>query len=83
MFDAEVEEAPDVQRGGAGAEGEAVAFDAAVADSAVPVGDDPGDCSLDEWSSLPVVGGVGAGTPFGEGSRENLVVTAEPEELAS
>ena len=53
--EAEVEESSEVDRCCSDRESEAVAFDAAVADSAVAVGDEPGDGSFDHRPVLPVV----------------------------
>ena len=55
VMEAEVEESSEVDRGGSDVKGLPVAFDTAVADSAVAVGDEPGDGSFDHGSVLPVV----------------------------
>ena len=56
VVEAEVDESAEVERGDAGGEPLLVAFDAAVADAAVAVGDEPGDGSFDHGSLLAVVG---------------------------
>ena len=61
----------------------AVAFDAAVADSAVAVGDEPGDGSFDHGPVLPVVGEPFTVTPGLAGASEVVVVFADVEGLAA
>ena len=80
--EAEVEQSAQVDGGGADAEAEPVAFDAAVADAAVSVGDEPGDGAFDEWPPLPVVVDADAGPPVGAGGGEQLVVVGDGEGLA-
>ena len=82
MGEAEVEQSAQVDDGGADAEAEPVAFDAAVADAAVSVGDEPGDGAFDQWPPLPVVVDADAGAPVGAGGGEQLVVFADGEGLA-
>jgi hypothetical protein len=52
VVEAEVQESSEVDRGSAGGECLAIAFDASVADSAVAAGDQPGDGSFDHRSVL-------------------------------
>ena len=80
--EAEVEQPTQVDDGGSDAESEPVAFDAAVADTAVAVGDEPGDGPFDEWPPLPVVVDADAGPPVGAGGGEQLVVLPDGEDLA-
>ena len=79
VSEAEVEEASQVDGGGADAESEPVAFDTAVADSAVAVSDEPGERAFDQWPPLPLVVEMGAGPPIGPGGGEEFVVLADAE----
>ena len=81
--EAEVAEPSKVQGGGSDGEREVVAFDAAIADSAVSVAGEPGDGSFDQWSVLPVVGDeAGIGSPALSVGGEELIVDADREGLA-
>src|SRR5580765_4185505 len=77
--ESEVEEASQVDGGGTHGQAEPVAFDAAVADSAVTVSDEPGEGAFDEWPPLPVVIHAGPGPPLGSGGSEEFVVAADAE----
>ena len=82
MLESEVQESAQVEHGSAGGERESVAFDAAVADAAVAVGDEPCDGALDEGSVLPIAVGVGAVAPLCACCGEVMVVVADGEGLA-
>ena len=58
-------------------EGDTVAFDAAVADAAVSVGDEPGDGSFHHGAMLRV--SIDSVTPVGAGLSEKLVVCGDLE----
>ena len=76
-METEVEESSEVDCGGSDAEGLAVAFDAAVADSAVAVGDEPGNGSFDHGPVVAVVGESLTLAPSGAGGGEESVVFAD------
>jgi hypothetical protein len=78
----EVDESPEVDRGGPDGECVPVGFDAAVTDSAVAVGDEPGDGAFDHRSVLPVVVESFPVTPGASGLREELVVVADVDHSA-
>lgn len=79
---AEVEEASQVDGGDPGGQSDAVSFDAAVGDSPVAVGDEPGEGPFDHGPVLAVVVDAGAVSPVGLGRCEEVVVVAKLEGLA-
>ena len=74
-----MDESAEVDRGDSERETELVAFDAAVADAAVTVGDEPGDGSFDHRSPLAVVVGEVAVAPGTSSVDEFGVVFADVE----
>ena len=72
----EVEESSKVDRSGAHGECLPVACDTAVADSAVPVGDEPGNRSFDHRSVLAVVVDAFTSTPTRPGRGDSPVSSA-------
>ena len=82
VMEAEVEESSEVDCGGSDAEGLAVAFDASVADSAVAVGDEPGNGSFDHGPVLAVVVESLTFAPSGAGIGEESVVFADEDRPA-
>jgi hypothetical protein len=79
VVEAEVDESAQVERGDSVSEAELVAFDAAVADASVTVGDEPGNGSFDHWSPVPVVVCEVAVAPRAAGFDEGGVVLADVE----
>ena len=81
MVQAEVDEPAQVDGGGSQAQPEAVAFHAAVADSAVSVGHDPGERAFHHGAVVAVGVDTDAVAPVGSGSDEEFVVWGEVERL--
>ena len=72
VVESEVDESSQVDGSDPGSEGGVVAGDAAVADSAVTVGDEPGDGAFDHGSPAAVVSGevsVSPGSPDQDATR--------------
>src|SRR6266498_2161977 len=78
----EVDESAQVDRSGAQREAVVVALDAAVADPAMSVCDEPGDGTFDHGSPLPVVVGEVAVAPSAAGCDEFGVVVTDVEDAA-
>ena len=80
--EAEVEEPTQVDDGCSEVEAEPVAFDTALADAAMVVGDEPGDGAFDHRPPLLVVIDPNTGAPLAAGGREQLVVFCHGKGLA-
>ena len=79
VVEAEVDESAEVDRGDSEGELGAVGFDAAVADPASSVGDDPGDGTFDHGPVLAVVGDDLRVGPGMTGGDEFVVVISDGE----
>ena len=81
--ESEVDEPPQVDGCCPGGEGDPVAFNASIFDSAVSVGDDPCNGLFDHGSILSILVEVVSVSPSGPGLGEELVVLTDAKDPAN